>query len=66
MPWVDEDICVGCGICVEECSVDAIGMENGKAIINMKKCIRCKKCHEICPQKAIKHDIEKNQKEVKK
>jgi len=30
----------------------------------MKKCIRCKKCHEICPQKAIKHDKEK--KEIKK
>jgi len=65
MPWVDENICIGCGICVEECPVNAISMENGKAIIDMEKCIRCKKCHEVCPQKAVKHDKEKNQKEVK-
>jgi ferredoxin len=38
-------------------------MENGKAKINMSKCIRCKKCHDICPQKAIKHDSEKEVKE---
>ena len=65
MPWVDEDMCVGCGICVEECPIDAISIENGKAVIDMKKCIRCKKCHEICPQKAVKHDKEKNQREGK-
>ena len=66
MPWVDENMCVGCGICVNECPVDAINMENGKAVIDMKKCIRCKKCHEICPQKAVKHDSEKSKKETKK
>jgi ferredoxin len=63
MPWVDEDMCVGCGVCVNECPVNAISMENGKAKINMSKCIRCKKCHDICPQKAIKHDSEKEVKE---
>ncbi len=66
MPWVDKNMCVGCGICVEECPTNAISMENQKAIINMKKCIRCKKCHEVCPRGAIKHDSEKNKKEVKK
>lgn len=59
MPWVDKNICTGCGLCVEECPVLAITMEEGKAKIDMDKCIRCKKCHEVCPQKAIKHDSEK-------
>ena len=59
MPWVDKNMCIGCGICIDECSVKAITMKNGKAIIDMQKCIRCKKCHGICPQKAIKHDSEK-------
>ncbi len=59
MPWVDKEICTGCGICVRECPVNAITIKNKKAEINMKKCIRCKKCHEVCPQKAIKHDSEK-------
>jgi len=63
MPWVDKDKCVGCGICIRECPVDAIFMKEGKAIIGMKKCIRCKKCHEICPKGAVRHDSEKKQKE---
>jgi ferredoxin len=61
MPWVDENRCIGCGICVNECSVKAIIMKKGKAVINMKK---CKRCHEICPKNAIRHDSERNQKEV--
>ena len=36
MPWVDKDKCVGCGICIRECPVDAIFMKEGKAIIDMK------------------------------
>ena len=56
MPWVDQDKCVGCGICVKICPVNAISMKNGKAIIDQKKCIHCKKCRPICPVKAIKHN----------
>ena len=28
MPWVDEEKCVACGVCVEECPVEAIAMED--------------------------------------
>ena len=34
-------------------------MKEGKAEIDMKKCIRCGKCHDICPQQAVRHDSEK-------
>jgi len=64
MPWVDKNECTGCGTCVEECSVDAITMENEKAEIDMDKCIRCGKCHEVCPEHAVKHDIERIPQEV--
>ena len=59
MPWVDEEKCTGCGICVEECPVDVIslsagqaGMEGEKAEINMDECIHCGVCRDVCPQEA--------------
>lgn len=35
MPWIDENGCIGCGICVDECPVDTIYMEDDKAIVDM-------------------------------
>lgn len=64
MPWVDEEKCVACGICVEECPVDAIAMEDGSARINMEECIKCGVCHEVCPQDAVRHDKERIGREV--
>ena len=33
MPWVNEDMCVGCGVCVDDCPVGAITLkEDQKAI----------------------------------
>ena len=58
MPWIDETNCTGCGICIEECPVDAISMKNEEAGINMAECIRCGVCHDICPQEAVRHDGE--------
>ena len=58
MPWIKKEDCNGCGICVEECSGNAISMADEKADINMQKCIRCGVCHDVCPEKAIRHDSE--------
>jgi uncharacterized Fe-S center protein len=59
MPWVEDTRCNGCGICVEECPVDAIGIQEEKAKIDMEGCIRCALCHDICPQEAVMHDSAK-------
>ena len=60
MPWVNEEMCVGCGLCVEECPVGAIRLQdNDVAAINEDECIRCGHCHEICPQEAVRHDSER-------
>ncbi|MGC9308591.1 MAG: DUF362 domain-containing protein, partial [Thermoplasmatota archaeon] len=64
MPWIDKDGCIGCGICVEECPVNTIYMEDGKAQINMENCIHCGICHDVCPNKVVKHDMEKIPDEV--
>ena len=45
--------CIACGKCVEACPVEAIKIENFKAIIDHSKCIACGKCVEACPTRAI-------------
>lgn len=64
MPWIDKNECVGCSICVEECPVDTIYMDNEHAEINMDNCIHCGICHDVCPENAVKHDSEKIPDEV--
>ena len=45
----DSDLCTGCGKCVwGSCFVNAIRIEDGKAIINDNKCRVCGRCAEIC------------------
>ncbi len=64
MPWVNEEMCIGCGICVAECPVDAIAMQENVARINDPECIRCGHCHDICPQEAVRHDSERIPQEI--
>ena len=53
---VDKEKCTGCGSCVEACPVDAIKVENDKAIINNDECIDCGTCVDECPEEAISLD----------
>ncbi len=50
---VREDICIGCGLCRENCPQAAISVRAGKAWINQARCNRCGICLDICPQGAI-------------
>jgi len=60
MPWINKDMCTGCGICIDECPVDAIEQKaDGLAEINDAECIRCGRCHDVCPQEAVRHDGER-------
>lgn len=58
MPWVKEENCIGCQICVKECPVDAIYMNNGKAVIDQNACTKCGICLEKCPKDAIRPNSE--------
>ena len=64
MPWIKEEDCIGCGICVNECPANAISLIDEIAEINMDECIRCGICHDVCPQDAVRHDSEKIPQEV--
>ena len=50
---VDEDKCVGCGLCVDVCPVEAITLEADKAKVDEDKCTECGQCVEECPNEAI-------------
>ena len=50
---VDEDKCVGCGLCVDVCPVEAITLEDDKANVDEDKCTECGQCVEECPNEAI-------------
>ena len=41
---VDSNKCIGCRLCVKNCPVGAISMQNGKAVIDANKCIQCGIC----------------------
>lgn len=58
-PYIEEDKCVRCGICVNSCPVPgkAVDFRKGKEqppVYDYKKCIRCFCCQEMCPKRAIK------------
>ncbi len=49
---VDADLCVGCGLCVQTCYMQAISVEDGRARIS-EICRGCGRCVTACPQDAI-------------
>lgn len=46
--------CRACGECAAACPQKTIRIENGRARIDRKRCIRCYCCQELCPFTAIK------------
>ena len=59
MPWISKELCTGCQLCVNECCVGAISIEDNIASIEEGACIRCGVCHDICPNDAVRHDAER-------
>ena len=51
---INHDICQSCGVCVNNCPVNALTMIDDKIIKDDKKCIGCRRGVMICPTNAIK------------
>ena len=49
---VDKEKCTGYSACVEVCSVNAIKIEDDKAVIN-EECVECGVCINECPNEAL-------------
>lgn len=61
-PWINPDTCAGCSVCVENCPMNCIQIEEPKfhgdihtiACADTNKCIGCGICARVCPIEAIK------------
>lgn len=49
--------CIGCGLCIKDCSRQAIGMEEGKVKRINDNCNLCGHCIAVCPTKAVSLDV---------
>jgi len=57
------DNCIGCGLCVKRCQMEAITIKDNKVIIALNRCIGCGLCVTTCPTNAIK--LVRKEKETK-
>lgn len=48
-----DDTCIGCGICMQNCPVNAITLENEKPVWTVPQCEECLSCLHHCPVFAI-------------
>ncbi len=48
-----EELCIGCGVCVERCQMEAVGLEEDRAVVNKDRCIGCGLCVTTCPTQAM-------------
>ncbi len=51
---LDEEKCIGCGMCTEVCPHAVFALENGKArIVDRDACMECGACERNCAVEAI-------------
>ena len=61
MLHIDIEACIGCGVCEETCTFDAIEVVDGVAVVN-EKCTLCGACVDSCEVEAL--SIEREEKVV--
>ncbi|MFW9879287.1 MAG: ATP-binding protein [Candidatus Thorarchaeota archaeon] len=61
---VDNELCTGCGICVERCQTNAMVFDEEEEIstVDLTRCLGCGNCMPFCPSEAI--ELRKKDKEV--
>lgn len=52
-PYVEQELCIGCGMCTKICAHEAAIVTDKKAIIDHNKCVGCGRCIGVCPRDAV-------------
>ena len=53
MVQIDQNICIGCGLCVRDCVAHTLALIDRKAAVVCNNCFGCGHCFAICPVHAI-------------
>ncbi|TVM36864.1 nitroreductase [Oceanidesulfovibrio marinus] len=51
---IDQDACIGCGMCVRVCPSKTLTMVDGKAAVTGETSLQCGHCEAICPVGAVR------------
>lgn len=52
MVQINKDLCIGCGLCAQDCINGNIRLEDGKAVV-VDACFNCGHCVAVCPKQAV-------------
>jgi ferredoxin len=50
---LNEGECIGCGLCVERCQMEAFSLQQDRALLKPERCIGCGLCVSTCPAQAL-------------
>ncbi len=50
---IDDNLCTGCGLCIDVCTSETITMQDGKAMVTGDQSLNCGHCMAVCPTRAI-------------
>ncbi len=50
---VDEELCTGCGTCVDRCQFSALDVPEEICEVNLQRCVGCGVCAISCPEEAL-------------
>jgi len=53
MVSLDTEPCKGCGTCVKRCQMEALSIDNKKAVLDLNRCIGCGLCVSTCPTHSL-------------